>query len=129
MSHRLLLILSLLVLGSTLASCQVATGDKLTADQMKAIIDSKQPVFLLDVRTPTELRENGMLEGAVNIPINELEARINEVPKDKKVISICARGNRAKKAADLLGAKGYTPPPVFGMADWTAKGYPVVHPK
>ncbi len=44
-----------------------------------------EDIFLLDVRTPEELEEHGLIEGAVNIPIDQLEARLAEVPKDRPV--------------------------------------------
>lgn len=44
-----------------------------------------EDIFLLDVRTPEELEEHGLIEGAVNIPIDQLEARLAEIPKDRPV--------------------------------------------
>jgi rhodanese-related sulfurtransferase len=129
MRYRTLSFFSLVVLYATLSSCQAVVGDKLTSEQMKTLVNSHQAVFLLDVRTPVELRENGMIQGATNIPLNELPGRLNEVPKNKKVVTICALGVRAKKASDLLAQNGYTPPQTFAMADWTASGYPVTYPK
>ena len=111
-----------------LASCQAVVGEKLSATQLKELIDSKQNVFLLDVRTPIEVREDGMIPGSVNIPLNELPDRLNEVPRDKKVITICARGVRAKKASDLLAKRGDPPPQTAAVADWKAMNYQVVYP-
>ena len=44
-------------------------------------------VFLLDVRNPDELEELGTVEGYVNIPIDELAGRLDEVPKDRKILT------------------------------------------
>jgi hypothetical protein len=44
-------------------------------------------VILLDVREPKELEELGTREGYVNIPIGELEGRLNELPKDKTILT------------------------------------------
>ena len=44
-------------------------------------------VVLLDVREPWELEEFGTREGYINIPIAELEQRLNELPKDKTILA------------------------------------------
>ncbi|MEI8128698.1 MAG: FAD-dependent oxidoreductase [bacterium] len=62
--------------------------------------------FVLDVRTPTE-RSIGKFEGSYNIPIEELRNRINEVPKDKKVIVYCAKGLKSYFASRILMQNGY----------------------
>ena len=42
--------------------------------------------LILDVRTRAETAE-GMIEGAVNIPVDELSTRLNELPRDKEIIT------------------------------------------
>jgi len=44
-------------------------------------------VFLLDVRQPKEIDDLGGYEGAVNIPLPELESRLAEIPKDKTILT------------------------------------------
>ena len=44
-------------------------------------------VFFLDVRNPLELEESGTLEGYVNIPIDQLEGRLDELPKDRAILT------------------------------------------
>ena len=44
-------------------------------------------VFLLDVRNPDELEELGTVEGYVNIPIDELADRLDELPRDKPILT------------------------------------------
>lgn len=55
------------------------------SDELAARLEAGEDIFLLDVRTPEELEEHGLIEGAVNIPIDDLEARLAEVPKDRPV--------------------------------------------
>ncbi len=57
--------------------------------------------FLLDVRTPEEY-SLGAIEGAVNIPVDELRGRFSELPKDKKIIVYCAVGLRGYLACRIL---------------------------
>jgi len=66
----------------------------------------KERVFLLDVRDPSEYKK-GHVEGAVNIPLNDLRQRMAEVPKDREVWSYCFVGQRSYYAARALGQYGY----------------------
>ena len=62
--------------------------------------------FLLDVRTPDEF-SLGSLPGAVNIPLDEIRDRIDEIPKDKPVYVFCAIGLRGYLAYRILSQHGY----------------------
>lgn len=53
---------------------------------LKRRLDGGEDVYLLDVRTPKELEEEGAIEGYNHIPIDELEARLSEVPKGKPMV-------------------------------------------
>lgn len=48
---------------------------------------AKGDVILLDVREPKEIEELGGYDGAINIPIGELEKRLAELPKDKTILT------------------------------------------
>jgi NADPH-dependent 2,4-dienoyl-CoA reductase/sulfur reductase-like enzyme/peroxiredoxin family protein/rhodanese-related sulfurtransferase/TusA-related sulfurtransferase len=71
-------------------------------------IDNADPseLFLLDVRTPAECA-SGMMPGAVNIPQAELRDRLNEIPRDKKIILYCRVGLIAYQASRVLAANGF----------------------
>jgi rhodanese-related sulfurtransferase len=66
----------------------------------------KSRAFLLDVRGPSEYRQDHV-EGAVNIPLDELRERMGEVPKDREVWAYCAVGQRSYYAARALSQYGY----------------------
>ena len=66
----------------------------------------KERVFLLDVRDPSEFKA-GHVEGAVNIPLNDLRQRMEEVPKDREVWTYCFVGQRSYYAARALSQYGY----------------------
>lgn len=66
----------------------------------------KDKVILLDVRDDIEI-ENGKIEGAIEIPINQLRNRLSEIPKDKEVWIYCQIGLRGYIAARILMANGY----------------------
>ena len=62
--------------------------------------------FLVDVRTRAEF-ELGTIEGSVNIPLDELRERLEEIPKDKELYVFCQVGLRGYIACRLLMQKGY----------------------
>ncbi|HOV37523.1 MAG TPA: FAD-dependent oxidoreductase [Spirochaetales bacterium] len=64
-------------------------------------------LFLLDVRTPEEYAL-GTIEGAVNIPHNQVRNRLSEIPRDRTIIVFCAAGLRAYVAERILLQNGYT---------------------
>ena len=66
----------------------------------------KGAAYLLDVRNPSEYRLDH-IEGAVNIPLDELRDRMGEVPKDQEVWAYCAVGQRSYYAARALSQYGY----------------------
>jgi NADPH-dependent 2,4-dienoyl-CoA reductase/sulfur reductase-like enzyme/rhodanese-related sulfurtransferase len=66
----------------------------------------KEPVFMLDVRDPSEYRQDH-IKGAVNIPLNELRDRMGEVPKDQEVWTYCFVGQRSYYASRALSQYGY----------------------
>jgi len=63
-------------------------------------------VFLLDTRTPYEVMK-GKIDGFVNIPLDELRGRLDEIPKDKPVYVHCHSGLRSYLACRILTGNGY----------------------
>lgn len=101
----------------------LAAEKKLTPEELKDAMEKKQGVFLLDVRNPDELEQTGIIEGYTNIPLDQLEARLKEVPKDKVIITMCMRGNRAGRAAAILEKAGYNVYGSCGIVPYKEKGY------
>jgi NADPH-dependent 2,4-dienoyl-CoA reductase/sulfur reductase-like enzyme/rhodanese-related sulfurtransferase len=66
----------------------------------------RQDYFKLDVRTEDEFRR-GSIPGAVNIPVDSLRVRLQEVPRDKKIAVFCRVGFRGYIAARILMQNGY----------------------
>lgn len=71
-------------------------------------IDSldRSKVQIIDTRTPAEF-ELGTINGAVNIPVDDIRERLNEIDKNKPVVVFCAVGLRGYIAARILMANGY----------------------
>lgn len=63
-------------------------------------------IFVLDVRTPGEVAD-GAVPGSLNIPVDELRGRVEELPKDKKIVVYCQVGQRAYFAERILRQSGF----------------------
>ncbi|SHO58730.1 FAD-dependent oxidoreductase [Vibrio quintilis] len=63
--------------------------------------------LLLDVRNPDEMKTVGYIEGAVNIPVDQLRERMNELPKNKEIIIYCQVGLRGNVAYHQLVHNGF----------------------
>ncbi len=99
---------------------------KLTATELNEKLKFGKHPFVVDVRQPDEFR-NGHIASAKLIPLNELRKRMDEIPKGREIVCVCASGNRsAAAAAKVLIKEGYT---VFdmqgGMTAWKHAKLPV----
>ncbi|GHF63260.1 rhodanese-related sulfurtransferase [Deinococcus metalli] len=116
----------LLLIATLLAGCapQAITGyTTVTVRELKTAYDAG--AYVLDVRTPAEYAE-GHLARAVNLPLDQVQARAGEVPADRPVYVICRSGNRSAQASAILTMAGKDVRNVGGgMNDWIAAGYPV----
>lgn len=63
--------------------------------------------FLLDVRNPSEQEICTIPHTDLLIPVKELSERLNEVPRDKKIIVYCRSGVRSKTACEILYNAGW----------------------
>ncbi|WP_394203176.1 FAD-dependent oxidoreductase [Shewanella waksmanii] len=62
---------------------------------------------LLDVRNPAELTQVGSIDGAINIPLDQLRQRTDELPKDKQILIFCQVGLRGNVAYRMLHNLGF----------------------
>ena len=77
-----------------------------------------QGALLLDVRTPAEYRE-GHVPHALNLPVQELPARLHEVgPTERPIVVYCRSGGRSAQAARLLTRAGYSVRDIGPMTAW-----------
>ena len=73
--------------------------------EVRERIEAGEPVVLLDVRNPNETAQ-GVIEGAVLIPLPELEARWEELKDANEIVCYCAAGGRSLRAAEFLRSQG-----------------------
>jgi len=101
-------------------------GD-VTVQEARRLIEDKPDLVLLDVRTESEYEE-GHIEGAVNIPVQELSVRFDELSPEDELLVYCRTGNRSAQAVDILLDLGVTKRYHMdaGITGWVEAGYPVV---
>jgi rhodanese-related sulfurtransferase/glyoxylase-like metal-dependent hydrolase (beta-lactamase superfamily II) len=101
--------------------------ERISAPMVAAELASADPPLLLDVRNPPEWASKH-IEGSVNIPLNHLQERIAEIPRDRCIAVHCAGGYRSSIAASILHQHGITHliEMAGGLAAWDAAQLPVV---
>jgi rhodanese-related sulfurtransferase len=62
-----------------------ATARKTTADALKQMLDRGDKVLVIDVRSDEEVK-SGSIPGALHVPMEELEARMKDVPRDVQLV-------------------------------------------
>jgi rhodanese-related sulfurtransferase len=110
--------------------------ENLTPDQVTK--EAAQGAVLIDLREPTELRNEGMIPGAIHAPRGMLEFWADpnspyhrqEFEPTRRVIVYCASGGRSALAAATLAELGYTDVAHLdgGVKAWKQAGCPVVSP-
>ncbi|MET8579923.1 rhodanese-like domain-containing protein [Streptomyces collinus] len=104
----------------TVQEAAARTGHGATTERADAV--------LLDVREPDEWQA-GHAPGAVHLPLSDLSAGagLPAAAHARPLLVICRSGNRSRRAAALLAARGADAADVIGgMRDWAAAGLPVV---
>jgi rhodanese-related sulfurtransferase len=85
----------------------------------------RDQVQIVDVRWPNEW-EAGRIEGAVHIPQDQLEDRLDELDRGRPVVAVCRSGNRSSAAAVDLEATGFQADNLDGgLEAWVASGLPL----
>jgi phage shock protein E len=119
----IILFVILLILVSFTACVRDQEGSgyrKISAEEIKKIIDENSDVVIIDVRTLDEFN-TGHIEGSILIPYDEIAEQIENVVKDKNTLIVlyCRSGNRSKMAADALIALRYKNVcDMGGLNDW-----------
>lgn len=71
------------------------------------LIDENSDIVLVDVRAEDQVKEEGMIEGAINVPFDAIEANLDKLPKDKTIALYCNTGTKSADVAKQLEALGY----------------------
>ena len=105
-------------------------GQSLTVPELKQRLENGNDILVLDVRTAADfVGEQGHITGAVNLPLEELPERIDEIGdyQEKPVVTVCRTDRRSAKAVELLAQRGFADVHVVtnGMTGWNEHGYPL----
>jgi len=80
--------------------------NKVSTVSYREIINRNKDTLIIDVRTEEEYKL-GNIEGSINIPLDELRERINQIPKDQTIIVYCGTGLRSYIACRILKQNGF----------------------
>lgn len=90
------------------------------ADAKEMLDENPESTIIVDVRQPNEWIE-GHVAGAVHIVVDTLLSRIDELPKGKDLLFICAAGVRSGLAAEMAAAMGFQSDRLYNIEDGTPK--------
>lgn len=104
--------------------------DEIEVAELRARVSEGVQVRLVDVRTDAEI-EQGMIGGAVHVPLAELDARAGELDAQDVWIAYCKSGQRSRTAVQALRGHGFRSAVSLagGIEAWAAAGGEVVSPK
>ena len=104
----------------------ISTTDRVSPADFNTEIAADSPI-ILDVRNPREYASKHIPHG-LNIPLNHLEERLAELPRDRRIAVHCAGGYRSSAAASILQQHGLTNliEMTGGLAAWEAASLPLV---
>jgi rhodanese-related sulfurtransferase len=97
----------------------------LSATGLHEKLKSGKRLFILDVRQPEEFRE-GHISGASLIPLGKLRQHMQELPREREIVCVCASGSRSSSAARQLASAGFNVINMKGgMFAWQRAALPV----
>jgi hydroxyacylglutathione hydrolase len=101
--------------------------ERISAPILAEELASLDPPQLLDIRNPREW-ETKHVDGSLNVPLNHLQERIAEIPRDRRIAIHCAGGYRSSIAASILHQYGITNliEMAGGLAAWEAAKLPLI---
>jgi len=104
----------------------VARIEPIGPSELAELLDGDDPPLVLDVRGAGEYAD-GHIEGSLHIPYGELARRLDELPRDRILATICKGGKRSGLAASVLQREGFETIHVArgGVGTWQAEGRPV----
>ncbi len=87
------------------ANKEIDTFDRITAEEVEK--EYSEDLLLIDIRKKSEFDSEHVLN-AINIPLNQINSRLAEFPKDKAFVLHCAGGYRSMIAASILKQRGWS---------------------
>jgi rhodanese-related sulfurtransferase len=99
---------------------------EIDARSLQQKLSSGKAPIVLDVRNPPEVAADGLIEGSLMIPMDQLPSRLAEISPEREVVAVCKRGMRSFNVANWLRGQGRNAVSLQGGIDqWKALGLPL----
>jgi rhodanese-related sulfurtransferase len=99
---------------------------EIDSNELTQWLEGEKPPILIDVRTPQEMAQASIPNGQP-MPLNTLPVRLDEIPKNEKVVFYCRTGARSAQACMYVAQRGYEN--VYnlhgGIVTWAHYGFPI----
>jgi rhodanese-related sulfurtransferase len=104
---------------------------RITVAELREMLDAGDTPVIFDLRSSAAVEEDpAMIQGAIHLTLEEVEARLDQFPKDREIIVYCSCPNEVSSArlAMRLQRKGFTRvrPLLGGIDAWRERNYPLV---
>jgi rhodanese-related sulfurtransferase len=90
--------------------------------ELDDLLSHPDRILLLDLRRPDEVSKIGGFPVYLSIQIGDLEKHLSEIPKDRIIVTVSNHANRAGRAADILGSKGFKVAGAVGAETYESQG-------
>ncbi len=110
--------------------------DEITVDELFERMNSSEPPLIVDLRTDKEFNgrgtdkydKHGHIPNAMQVSIMELTAKLEDLPKDKEIVTLCPGGGMSLVAVEVLVKAGFQNVKSLkgGIWAWAKKGYPLI---
>lgn len=95
---------------------------EVTVTVLQSALAGEEPPFVVDVREPYEWRQVHVPD-VLHIPMNDIPFRLDELPKEREVVVLCAHGSRSYGVAGYLIEQGYQASSLAGgITEWVRNG-------
>ena len=124
--HNLTTVIALITLLACATLAAAAVARSIPPQEAFALLKERRNIYLLDVRTQQEYQQAHLIDAHL-IPIDQVERRVAELPKDRPILVYCAVGSRSAQVFNYLARRGFVE--VYnldgGIYAWAQRGYPV----
>jgi rhodanese-related sulfurtransferase len=89
------------------AWAMLTTAPSVPEIDVDALLERRSDALVLDVREPGEYARHGHVPGAINVPQADLASRLDELPRDRPLLTVCRGGVRSLRAGQYLKQAGF----------------------
>ena len=113
----------LIELGAGAQTGPASGAKQIAPEDLRKLIDKNTKTLIIDVRDLDEF-EKETIKGAINIPLDEIEPKLRDIPKDTTLVFTCNSGFRSAQAAKLAEQAGFKTSTFCPLNEWKEKGNP-----